>query len=112
MKDLTRRLAGLRGLVEVIRAEALAADRANRYEEFSALFEKPLATSKAAGRVRGDLELDDIVGMIVMIEGAVVDEPDPARRRFTGARAQELLIDGLRPRQSNVPGTSGESGGP
>jgi AcrR family transcriptional regulator len=112
LKDLTRRLAGLRGLVEVIRSEALDADRANRHGDLGALFDKPLVASKAAGRVRADLELDDIVCMIVMIEGAVVDEPDPARRRFTGARAQELLINGLRPRQPGAPRKSGEAGGP
>lgn len=111
LKDLTRRLAGLRGLAEVIRTEALGTNQGNRHDEVIALFSRPLAAAKAAGRIRADFELDDIFRIIVMIEGAVVDEPDPARRRFTGDRAQELLIDGLRPRQTNPPGTSIESSG-
>lgn len=96
LRDLTQRIAGLRGLAEAIRTGSPDATRGNRHDEVAALFRRPLTAARAAGTVRADLELDDIFRMIVMIESAVVDEPDPRRRRFAADRAQELLVNGLR----------------
>lgn len=104
LRDLTQRMARLRGLVEVIRTESPDATRGNRHHEVGALFQKPLTAGKAAGVIRADLELDDVFRMIIMIEGAVVDEPAPARRFFAAHRAQQLLVEGLRPAQADAAG--------
>ena len=102
LRDLAQRMAQLRGLAEVIRTESLDGTQGNRHDQVGALFQKPLTAGKAAGVIRADLELDDVFRMIVMIEGAVVDEPDPARRLFAAHRAQQLLVDGLRPVQADA----------
>ena len=102
LRDLTRRMAQLRGIAEVIRTESLDRTQGNRHDQVGALFQKPLTVGKAAGVIRADLELDDVFRMIVMIEGAVVDEPDPARRLFAAERARQLLVDGLRPVQADA----------
>ena len=102
LRDLTQRMAQLRGLAEVIRTESLDGTQGNRHDQVGALFQEPLTAGKAAGVIRADLELDDVFRMIVMIEGAVVDEPDPARRPFAAHRAQQLLVDGLRPIQADA----------
>jgi AcrR family transcriptional regulator len=94
--DLSRRLADLRGLIELIRSDP--ADLAQgRREEIGALFAGPLASAKAAGSVRPDLEIDDVFRIIMMIEGVVSDEPDRAARRRSTERALALVFDGLRP---------------
>lgn len=100
--DLTERMARLRGLAEVIRTESTDGTHANRRDEIGALLGGPLATGQAAGVIRADLDLDDIFRMIHMIEGAVLGERDPTRRAVTADRAQELLIDGLRPRPPGI----------
>lgn len=102
LRDLTQRMAQLRGLAEVIRTESLDGTQGNRHDQVGALFHKPLTAGKAAGVIRADLELDDVFRMIVMIESAVVHEPDPARRLFAANRAQQLLVDGLRPVQADA----------
>ena len=96
LQDLTRRVAGLRGLAEIIRSEPSDAAQRSRHDELGALFEKPLAAAKAGGTVRNDLHTDDIFRIIVMIESAILMEPDPTKRRFAADRAQALLLNGIR----------------
>lgn len=97
LQDITQRITNLRGLAEIIRNAPPDASQRSRRDEIGALFEKPLRAAQAAGTVRADLDKGDILRIIVMIEGAILDEPDPARRRFTAQRAQALLLDGIRP---------------
>lgn len=97
LSDLSLRLVRLRGLAEVIRAESLDANQGSRREDVGTLFLEPLSTAIAAGTIRADLELKDVYRMMAMIEGAVVDVPDRAKRSAAAERAQELLLNGLRP---------------
>jgi AcrR family transcriptional regulator len=104
LQDITERITKLRGLSEIIRSEPTDSTQMTRRDHIGALFQRPLAAAKAAGTIRADLEIDDVFRMIVMIEGAILDEPDPAKRHTTAHRAQALLIDGIRP--SRRPGAA------
>ena len=95
LQDLAQRMARLSGLAEVTRAASSDVVRGARHDEINALFAQPLDAAKAAGTVRTDLQLEDVFRMIVMIEGAIIDEPDPIRRTLVARRAQQLLVEGM-----------------
>jgi AcrR family transcriptional regulator len=53
-----------------------------------------LARAQAAGAVRDDVDVDDLVRMVQAIELAAADSPDPK----SAERLFDLVFDGLRPR--------------
>ena len=78
-----------RGELEQARVERLT-DRAR------ALFREPLAAAQAAGQLRSELDLDDVMLVLAMLDGALAAVDDPAHRGPAAERALDLLLDGLR----------------
>ncbi len=72
---------------------ALEASR-NRVRGFMA---GPLRAAKAAGSVRRDLTLDDLLVVLWMIRGASLLAADPVARAATLSRALTLALDGVTP---------------
>jgi AcrR family transcriptional regulator len=95
VQGIAHRLAGLRGLTEVIRSDAPVVAQERLRDETAALFSEPLATAKSAGAVREDLETDDIFRILMMIQAAVADEPDRVARQQAAERALELVFAGV-----------------
>jgi AcrR family transcriptional regulator len=95
LQGVAHRLAGLRGLTELIRSDPVDFAHERRREETGALFAEPLATARAAGAVRADLEMDDVFRILMMVQGAVADEPDRDARQRAAERALELLFGGV-----------------
>ncbi|MCX4244029.1 TetR/AcrR family transcriptional regulator [Paraliomyxa miuraensis] len=62
------------------------------------LLTAPLRAAQAAGAVRGDLTITDVIHVLSMIAAVVMQDASPASRRRHARRALELLIDGLAPR--------------
>jgi AcrR family transcriptional regulator len=59
------------------------------------LIKRPLRDAKAAGLVRRDLSMRDVMLLIAMVEGALSREADAAGRAAAAARVLTLALDGL-----------------
>jgi AcrR family transcriptional regulator len=66
-------------------------------ERVRALFREPLAAAQEAGLLRRELDLDDVMAVLTMLDGALAAASDRRRRQRAAARALELVLDGLRP---------------
>jgi AcrR family transcriptional regulator len=64
------------------------------------LFEEPLIAARAAGAVRPDFALDEVVMLSEMIDGALGRISDPSARGQTAARALEFLLEGIGPNRT------------
>ena len=89
VRDQTLIAAIRRGELEQARVERLT-DRART------LFRRPLATAQAAGRVRSELDLDDVMAVLAMLDGALAAVDEHRERPAAAARALDLLLGGLR----------------
>ena len=61
------------------------------------LLRGPLRDAKAAGTVRRDLSMDDVLLMLRMARGAMAGAQGVARRSEAGHRALALIMDGVVP---------------
>lgn len=59
------------------------------------LLRHPIRDAKAAGTLRPDLTIDDVVLLMAMVHGALDALADPAGRAAAASRALTLTIDGL-----------------
>lgn len=64
-------------------------------QRLMALIKRTLRDAKAAGLVRRDLTVDDIVLLMGMVEGALSREADAAGRASAASRVLTLALDGL-----------------
>ena len=62
------------------------------------LLRPALDDAKAAGRVRDDLGLDDVMALLTMISGLLAADTRASSRRQRASRALELLLHGILPR--------------
>jgi hypothetical protein len=46
--------------------------------------------------VRSEVDLDDVMAVLAMLDGALAAVADHSRRRAAASRALDLLLDGLR----------------
>jgi len=84
------------GLMDVVRASPDAWREMLRLRDaFIALVERPLQDARHAGRVRPDVTPGDLFLVLTMIDGALQDIADPARRREVAERARDLAVRGL-----------------
>jgi AcrR family transcriptional regulator len=84
-------------LIAAIRRGELDQARVDRlYDRARALFREPLAAARAAGRVRRELDLDDVMAVLAMLDGALAAVDDHQERPAAATRALYLLLDGLR----------------
>lgn len=93
--DLTIRMHGFVALVREGSGDSGRGDVTR--PQLAALLKEPLARAQAGGRVRTDVELDEVVAITRMIEGGLADETDAAVRRRRGARLFDLVLRGMRP---------------
>jgi AcrR family transcriptional regulator len=64
-------------------------------EQLRALLKVPLSDAKAAGLVRRDLSIDDVVLILAMGRGAMEGLPDAAARSAVAHRVLALLLTGV-----------------
>jgi AcrR family transcriptional regulator len=64
-------------------------------QRLRALLKGPLSDAKAAGLVRRDLSIDDVVLMLAMGRGAMEGLPDAAARSAVAHRVLALLLSGV-----------------
>ncbi|MGD9737297.1 MAG: TetR/AcrR family transcriptional regulator [Solirubrobacterales bacterium] len=84
-------------LIAAIRRGELDQARVQRLTERArTLFREPLAAAQAASRVRGQLDLDDVITALAMLDGALAAAEEHRDRGPAASRALDLLLDGLR----------------
>jgi AcrR family transcriptional regulator len=64
-------------------------------QRLSDLIKHSLRDAKAAGLVRRDLSVNDVMLLMAMVEGALSREADPAGRAAAASRVLALALDGL-----------------
>jgi AcrR family transcriptional regulator len=62
------------------------------------LLAAPLRQAQTAGQIRRDLVAADVLSVIAMVSAVVIHAPSVAARRRRAARALQLVLDGLIPR--------------
>jgi len=76
-------------------------NRTSRLEEprqrLTDMLRRPLREAKAAGTLRRDLTTDDVLLVLIMIDGALTNATSSSRQATAAARAMTLVLDGLRP---------------
>jgi AcrR family transcriptional regulator len=98
VREITAEQARIPGLFRLIFSEGPGhAELAPLWARSLALLTGPLESSRAAGVVRADLTLDDLLMIIGMVYG-VVTGPIGRADAAAVARAMDLVVDGLRPR--------------
>ncbi len=84
-------------LIAAIRRGEVEESRVQRLTERAlALFREPLAAAQAAGLVRGELKLDDVMLVLAMIDGALASAADHHQRQRSAKRVLAIVLDGLR----------------
>lgn len=58
----------------------------------------PLRAAVAAGVVRGDLTLSDVLCVLAMLSAVVLDDLSPSAKKKRARRALQLVLDGIVPR--------------
>ena len=64
-------------------------------QRINVLIKRPLRDAKAAGLIRRDLSMNDVMLLFAMVEGALSREPDAAGRAAAASRVLALALDGL-----------------
>jgi AcrR family transcriptional regulator len=64
-------------------------------QRLTCLIKRPLRDAKAAGLIRRDLSINDVMLLFAMVEGALSREPDAAGRAIAASRALALALNGL-----------------
>jgi AcrR family transcriptional regulator len=85
-------------IAAIRRGEAGEAGVEGLTERARALFRKPLAAAQEAGRLRAELDLDDVMTVLAMADGAFAAASDQDERERAAKRAYDLVLDGLRTR--------------
>jgi AcrR family transcriptional regulator len=90
---------GLQGPMSVIRLGEVEESRIQALTDRTRdLFAPRLEAAKAAGVVRADLDLDDLMLMLAMFDGVLARTTDMGERERAWARTFEIVMDGLRSR--------------
>lgn len=98
LRELTDGQVRSRGLNGAIRGGELDRGRVHELaDRCRELFRPRLEAAQAAGKVRADLTVDDLMIVISMIDGAVA-AGERAERSEAGGRALRMVLDGLRSR--------------
>jgi AcrR family transcriptional regulator len=88
--------ARFHGLIDCARESSVAKGELGPLQQrLAALIKRSLRDAKAAGLVRRDLTVDDVVLLMGMVEGALSREADAAGRAAAASRVLALAVDGL-----------------
>jgi AcrR family transcriptional regulator len=66
-------------------------------QRLTEVIKRPLADAKAAGTIRRDLTVDDVLLVLSMIQGVLSKETDRTGQAAAVTRALALILDGLTP---------------
>jgi AcrR family transcriptional regulator len=59
------------------------------------LFRRPFALAQEAGRLRGGIEIEDVIPLLAMVDGAISAYQDPAGRARAAEKALGVVISGV-----------------
>jgi AcrR family transcriptional regulator len=83
------------GLMSVIKADGVEEDSIDAIiARTTELFRRPLAEAQEAGRIRADLEADEVPTLLAMVDGALMASK-PEAKQDSADRVLELLVEGL-----------------
>jgi AcrR family transcriptional regulator len=103
IRNVVETMARFHALGELAREDAcLGSELDRRRRRLSQLLQEPLASAKAAGRLRPDLMIDDVFLMVSMLKGAIDRADGPAARSAAAGRALTLVLDGLAPSHTSA----------
>jgi AcrR family transcriptional regulator len=98
LRHLVETVVQLSALGELARQDACVNSQLERVRRHIAqLMKRPLSDAKAAGSLRRDASLDDVVLVLLMARGAMVRADGAAARAGAASRALVLALDGLVP---------------
>jgi AcrR family transcriptional regulator len=98
LRNIAETIARFHPLAELAREDAcLGSALDSRRRRLRELLKEPLRAAKAAGTVRCDLTIDDVLLVVLMVRGAIDAGEGPAGRAAAAGRALAFLLDGLTP---------------
>lgn len=98
LRHMAETVARFHGITELARQDpCVGSDLERRRERLAELMRQPLRDAKAAGGLRRDLTVDDLLLIILMFRGAVEEADSAAARASAASRSLTLLLDGLAP---------------
>jgi AcrR family transcriptional regulator len=102
LRGIVEAQARFHGLVDCLRDSSgeKPAEMELFKQRFVALIKTTLRDAKAAGALRRDATLDDILLVVAMVEGALSKADGPSGRAAAAARALALTLDGLTARHA------------
>jgi AcrR family transcriptional regulator len=59
------------------------------------MFRRPFALAQEAGRLRAEIEIDDVIRLLAMVDGAISAYQDPASRTRAAEKALGVVINGV-----------------
>jgi AcrR family transcriptional regulator len=84
------------GLAECAKGSAKAASELEPLQQrINTVIKRPLRDAKSAGLVRRDFNVNDVMLVIAMVEGALSRETDAAGRAAAASRVLALALNGL-----------------
>jgi AcrR family transcriptional regulator len=96
LRSLIDGIVSMYALAVLARSDAETDSHIQRARQrLRALLKGPLSDAKAAGLVRRDLSIDDVVLMLAMGRGAMEGLPDAAARSAVAHRVLALLLSGV-----------------
>ena len=96
LRAIVESQARFHGLIDCAQeSSAINRELESLQQRLIALFKRTLRDAKAAGLVRRDLTVDDVVLLMGMVEGALSREADAAGRAAAASRVLALALDGL-----------------
>jgi AcrR family transcriptional regulator len=96
LRSLIDGIVSMYALAVLARSDAETDSHIQRARQrLRALLKDPLSDAKAAGLVRRDLSIDDVVLMLAMGRGAMEGLPDAAARSAVAHRVLALLLSGV-----------------
>lgn len=83
------------GLMSVLRQRDVSQTTDAITNRLLTIFRGPMDDAKSAGRLRGDLLLEELLLMLAMVEGVLTETTDPATRGAAATRTLDLLMHGI-----------------
>jgi AcrR family transcriptional regulator len=106
LRHVVEAVARFQGISELaIGATRLDADVKRVRKRLAGLIRGPLRDAKDAGRLDGEVTLDDVFLVVQMVKGAVAEADGAAAREAAARRALALVLPGLMPSAAQ-PGTA------
>lgn len=95
--DLTsRHQARYQGVLFAVRRGEVDGPKLAEFEARTLdLFRQPFALAQEAGRLRGGIEIEDVIPLLAMVDGAISAYKDPGSRARAAEKALGVVINGV-----------------